>query len=461
MQYIVILLIAVLALLVIAIGIVCSQRRHRTPSSAGEQPIAPVQAWRGARTPPAQPMPNALVVGDVPHPDIVVQLYAPQVEDRLEPLTLHQEHLNGLEALVRHVPALALAGANMTAQTYVVRFAPEIASQLALGSATLMRSLDGGVRAIAIGTNGQIIGQGILVAQTGLGFAAAATAIWQVLAVVTAQYYLVGINHTLAAIEEQLDAVRARMDDQEAATLVNNFKRLRSIQAALADGRLTDLDVQSFVATVDTIDGECGRIMETCLIGMERGHQRLRTMNLQGTFDPADEVSAARRQVQDYTHSAEVWSMAALARVAAAEVRCALPVDRGIAQRRLRETQDELQRWETSRQAFTDLIRKRVRHVSTTIHLKWWEHDHDYRLRLLEAAKETKSTLNKSSKAVARGLVDVTEFITVQQTLEGQPLNLLVDVNTAGNITTVRQLIVGEVAVIQSTAVVPDVHEVR
>lgn len=150
----------------------------------------------------------------------------------------------------------------------------------------------------------------------------------------TAQYYLVGITRRLVAIEEKLDAVHARMDDHEAATLVNNFKRLRSIQQAIADCRLTDLDVQSFVGEVDTIDRESGRIMETCLLGMERHHNQLRSMNLQGTFDPADEVRAAKQRVVVYRHSAQVWSMAALARVAAAEVRCALPVGRGIAQQR-------------------------------------------------------------------------------------------------------------------------------
>jgi hypothetical protein len=461
MQYIVILLIAVLALLVIAIGIVWSQRRHHTPSSAGEQPIAPVQAWRGARTPPVRPLPNALVVGDVPHPGIMIQPYAPQMEDRLEPLNLHQEQLSGLEGLMRHVPALALASAQLTTQTYVVRFAPEIARRLGSGSATLMRSLDGGVRAIAVGADGRIIGQGTLIAQTGLGFAAAATAVWQVLALVTAQYYLVGISHTLTAIEEQLDAIRARMDDHEAATLLNNFKRLRSIQAALADGRLTDLDVQSFVATVDTIDGECGRIMETYLIGMERGHQRMRTMNLQGAFDPANEVRLAKNRVAEYIGTAQVWSMAALARVAAAEVRCALPVDRGIAQRRLQEIQEELRLWDADRQEFIDLVEARVHDVATTFRIKVWEQDRNYSERLRDAAKKTQLQLNADYKLVARGLEDVREFVAAQQALEGRPLNLLVDVNAAGNITTVRRLMAGEVPVTQSTTVVPDVHEVR
>jgi hypothetical protein len=395
----------------------------------------------------AQPTPNALVIGDVQHPGIVIQPYVPQAEDLHESVDLRHDQLSGLEALVRHIPALALASANTTAQTYVVRFAPEVAGRLAAGSATLMRALDGGVHAIAVGTDGRIIGQGILVAQTGLAFAGAATAVWQVLAFVTAQYYLVGINRRLAAIEEQLDAVHARMDDQDAATLINNFKRLQSIQVALADCRLTDLDVQSFVAAVDMIDHECGRMMEMCLIGMQRSHQHLDMMNLQGTFDPFNEVSTARRRVKEYTHTAQVWSMAALARVAAAEVRCALPVDRGVAQLRLRETKDELQRWETARGKFTDLAKARVRHISTAIRVKWWENDHDYQQQLIEAIAQTRHQLNDSYKFVARGLVDVTEFVAEQQALQGQPLNLLVDITTAGQITTVRRLMMGDAVI--------------
>lgn len=125
-----------------------------------------------------QPAPNALFVGEVDRPGILIQPYAAQAEDQYAPLTLRSEQLSGLEALVRHVPALALAGANMATQTYVLRFAPEVAGRLATGSAGLVRSLDGGARAIAVGADGCIIGHGTLIAQTGLSTMAAATAVW-------------------------------------------------------------------------------------------------------------------------------------------------------------------------------------------------------------------------------------------------------------------------------------------
>jgi hypothetical protein len=447
----VIILSVIFAVLVLALTIVWAKMYRRVAPSGPKYPVALPQSEQVKLTQQIQPVPTTLVVGDIERPAIMIQPYQLHAEDRIAPLQLRQEQLSGLEALVRPIPAIALAGANVATQTYMVRFAPEVASQLAAGSATLMRSLDGGVRAIAVGADGRIIGQGTLVAQASLGFAAAATAVWQVLAVVTAQYYLVGINHRLAAIEGKLDAVHTRMDDREMAMLTQHFKQLRSIQTALTECRLTELDVHSFVREVDTIDRECGLIMETCLISMDRGYQSLRTMNLQGTFDPSDEVRAAQAQVAKYVYTAQLWSMAALARVAAAEVRCALPVDRGIAQLRLRETQDELQRWEKAREQFTKLIKVRARDVSTTIHLKWWERDHDYRAKLLKEAKTTQRQLNEGYKLVARGLVGVKELAAEQQALQDQPLNLLVDVNDQGQITMVRRLLADEAVEDQPT----------
>lgn len=408
------------------------------------KPAAESQADTSAIAAPtkqlSQPKPNALIVGPVDSPGIMIQAYELGEVDLSKPLKLRNEQVMALETLVRHVPSIALAGANLVSQTYVVRFAPEIAAKLAGGSAKLMRSLEGGARAIAVGADGRILGHGTLIASA-LNPIVVATAVWQMLAMVTAQYYLVGINRRLAAIEGKLDALHQRMDDQDAATVVNNFKRLKSIQSSLASGRLTELDVQSFVGEVDAIDRECGRIMEMYMIAMNRTAGQVRTMNLKGTFHPADKVHVATQQIGEYTGAAQMWAIATTARVVAAEVRCALPVDIGIAQRRLGEVQDELDRWEQEREGFYHLVKSRAQDVSTAIHVKWWEQDQEHRKKLARAANQSKGQLNESHRLIARGLVDIQEHTREYQALAAQPLNLLLDINTQGEISNIRQLV--------------------
>lgn len=429
---------AVIALLVVAIAIVWLRTRRGSVQVA-EPKVAPPMSLAQLEL-YSQPEANALVIGPLDRPAVMVQPYVPQEIDNSQPLELRRDQIAGLETLVRHVPSLAIASVNTVSQTYVVRFAPEIASKLATGSASFMPSLEGGTRAIAVGVDGRILGHGTLV-PSGLNAVAAATIVWQLLAVVTAQYYLVGINRRLGAIEERLDALHQRLDDQDEAMLVNNFKRLKSIHAGLAHGALTDLDVQSFVGEVDTIDRECGRIMEMYLIAMSRDFNRLQTASLKGTFDPENEVRAARRQVDEYTRSAQMCTMAAAARVAAAEVRCALPVDIGIAQRRLSDIQDELDRWQKDRQAFTKMVKSRAQDVSTTIRLKWWEHDRDHRSKLLRAENQAKSQLTDGYTALKRGLDDVKQRANEYQALQTQSLNLLVDINSRGEVSNVRRLV--------------------
>jgi len=60
-----------------------------------------------------------------------------------------------------------------------------------------MESLDGGIRAIAVDGKNVIQGAGSLNLATGIKLTASVMAVWQVLAIVTAQAFLIDINKQL------------------------------------------------------------------------------------------------------------------------------------------------------------------------------------------------------------------------------------------------------------------------
>src|SRR5690349_8289975 len=106
MDYATIVLPAIL-IFVVVVGIMWSQRRKHTALSAQPERLGDMFARASLPGTLHRPTkPNALVVGDLHHPGMLVQHYVPTAEDRIETINLRKEQLSGLEALVRHVPAL-------------------------------------------------------------------------------------------------------------------------------------------------------------------------------------------------------------------------------------------------------------------------------------------------------------------------------------------------------------------
>lgn len=64
------------------------------------------------------------------------------------------------------------------------------------------------VRAMAVDSSGKIVAHGTLVSAAALNPAAAALAVWQVMAMVTAQHYLHDIQQRLARIETGISDIK-------------------------------------------------------------------------------------------------------------------------------------------------------------------------------------------------------------------------------------------------------------
>lgn len=384
---------------------------------------------------PRRRRPNALLVGSPAHPAMIIHAYRPQPTEQRARIPIAPGQLAALEALVRHVPQLA---ASASARTLVVRFTPGVAARLSSGTATLMPALEGGVRTIALGPNGQILDHSAPVA-AGVPAAAAASAVWQVLAMATAQYYLVGISKRLSAIEQQLDELQQRMRNQDMASLRNNFKRLQSTRAALAGSALTEFDMQSFVSEVDTIDRECGRIMENAAIEAERIAKRLEGMSLKANFDPAEKMREAQRRVDEHAQFAQLWAMAASSRAAAAEVRCALPTDSGVALRRLQELRGEIPRWAAAGQAFAATIKQRAGDIGALG--GWWKNDHDYQEDMVKASDQVRRQFAAYQRDIERSLDAAAAQIAASGEQKAQPLHLLLEIDPEGTITAAQRLI--------------------
>jgi len=132
-----------------------------------------------------------------------------------------------LEPVLRVIPALANVAAGSGGFVRIT-FSPDVTKGLADGSLKLMQRV-GGFQATAVNSSGQTVGNGVLTLDRAASSVAVASAVWQILSVVTAQKFLSDINKRLAAIEEGIKRLESWLDSQEQGKFWGSMKYMATI----------------------------------------------------------------------------------------------------------------------------------------------------------------------------------------------------------------------------------------
>lgn len=168
---------------------------------------------------------ESLPVADEFPPDIVIAPFdAPIVEGGEN---LPSEIGNAIAPILKSIPSLANLSTG-SGNLYRITFSPEVAKGLTDNTYSLMRS-GGTFRATAVDRSGKIIGQGKISPDRAASSIAAASAAWQILAIVTAQKFLSDINERLASIEESVKRMEGWLDTQEQGRFLGSMKYLADI----------------------------------------------------------------------------------------------------------------------------------------------------------------------------------------------------------------------------------------
>lgn len=140
-------------------------------------------------------------------------------------------------------------------------FAPEVMQKMS----DVMHASGGGIGATAIDANKQIVGQGVLHPTTGVKAFSAAMAVWQGLAIVTAQVHLMEINARLARIEQGIAMIRTLLETEQVSILVTGLQYVREASADLTDGDVREEERRLMAAQIKTIWMACGLVAHPCL----------------------------------------------------------------------------------------------------------------------------------------------------------------------------------------------------
>lgn len=308
---------------------------------------------------------SQLMLGDVEHPLAVIEPFELPEESRLESLPMNKQKLAHLQAIFRHAPSLAKSASAAASKTYVLRFPPEAARNIANGSSKMMESVKGGFHGIATDAQGKIVAHGTLVPASGVSIAAAATAVFQCLAIVTAQYYLPKINNRLLQIEQGIKDIQAHLAAQDKAVLVSSLKQLKSMAVLLEEGDLQEGDLLANLISLDSIDRDCGRVLEAYRDHMERYRSEFDGLKLTGWFKP--NFAAAADKATQHEKTALICLQAMYVKSVTAQFRCAAPNAGRVAQahRSLQELKVDLSAWHEDQESFAQQFEERIRNDTT------------------------------------------------------------------------------------------------
>lgn len=158
-------------------------------------------------------------------PDIEIMVLEKESFREAEALPAELGH--ALEPVFRTIPALANVLASSGGLVRVT-FSPEVTKGLADGSFKLMHRA-GGFQATAVDSSGLTVGNGLFALDRAVSSVAVASAIWQILSVVTAQKFLSDINKRLASIEEGVKRLETWLDSQEQGKFIGSMKYMATI----------------------------------------------------------------------------------------------------------------------------------------------------------------------------------------------------------------------------------------
>jgi hypothetical protein len=302
-------------------------------------------------------IPAALVVfGDADEPLVELCIYDATAAQRRSRIELDAGLRAAVSALLAQAPALAQSGHAGLAQTYRLTFAPGVASKMA----DVMQAKGGGLRALALDQQRKIIGQGVLRPANGLRTIAAVTAIWQTLAVITAQVYLSEINVRLANIERGIDEIRAWLEADQFSKIETAMRYVREAAVALGQPGLSKDERDHYADKLEDIWRECGQISRTLLAMLNRAPAEFATLPLSAWYQLEESARLAREAIETYERRSHAYLMAEYVRCATIALRTTLELHPGISEHRLDELRDDRAGWGLSRATFQSLVVQRV-----------------------------------------------------------------------------------------------------
>ena len=374
--------------------------------------------------------PASVIIGDADNPLLKLSVDAASDADRRSRIELDSEQKTALSGLLAQAPALVQSGYVALNSTYRLSFSPDVLSKMA----KVMEAQGGqGLRAIALDQQGNIIGNGILNPANGMRALAATTAVWQAMAIITAQVHLAEINARLAKIEHGVAEIRAILEADQVSKVESGLSYVRG--AAKALGR-SDLDAAERARIADQLEHiwrDCGQVARTLLALLNRATTDLAALPLSAWYWLDESADLAREAIAIFERRAQAYLMAEYVRCATIALREQLELNVGVAEDRLDELRGNIADWRDSVKAFFIALNQRVKRDLSATFNKQTTID-AARSKLIVDARKSEQRLIGFCEDVERLSAQVRTRVQAQQAGTAETMTVIVRLDERGQI---------------------------
>lgn len=368
------------------------------------------------------------------HVDPVAELapYDPGTPERSQPVSLTPALSSAIDVFMKAALSLRMGAPR---NTYTLTFKPGVLER----ASGLMQARDGSQYAIAINERGRIIGQAQLKPASGIGMVSSAMVVWQVMSVVTAQVYLAEINERLAQIERGVNAIRAWLEADKIATLLNAQRYVAELRDAFTTRSLTEHDVAGFQQQLERLWIDCGQVETTLKLVLEPQSEQFQQLDLGSFWGLDSQVAAAKQGFDQYQRLAQAYLLALQTRALLTCARAALPLSQELTVQRIQLLREGLQQHHARERHFFTVARTHVRQkLGATLHVG--TNNDTYRGKVLGTAVLAESTLWAAATDVQANINAIEQGYNAQRLIAERPCTLVLTLNGQGEITEVSRL---------------------
>lgn len=378
------------------------------------------------------------VTGDPENPFIQISRWSQR--QKLGPEIQSNEQLKLLLGnLLEKAPSLALGNAMVTAPSLLVmRLSPELMQSIASGTAQMM--LEKGTEAIRgnVVQGRVIIGQAsFLNVSNSIKAAGAALAIWQVMAMITAQKFLSDINRRLAGIERGIQDLKEWLEEDALSSLSSDYRYLSQAAASLGSQSLSIEERMNHLNQVDDIDRNCAKLQDLFHQRSLAALEQFRTQDVQG-LGLKDNAHALLNYGPQYLRMHYGYLNALKVRCAAAQVRLSLPANPKIIEFRLIEIRKTLTESQIMARIFSEIARDQVGRMKGRFSKD--KTDASQRERVKQALEPDLTHLRNVTEEIDTGLGELEMALRETMNRFHRGMEIAVELDASGEVLRVNQV---------------------
>ena len=385
--------------------------------------------------------PTNLIIGDSAEPlvDITVLKYPLSELEKYENIELNDDLKNKFAGLMRHAPNLVKNVSDMASVQYLVKFSPEVMEGFSNGNTKLMKTLeDPLLKAVAVDSStNQIVELGCVEKMSGLNVATAGLAIWGLTAAVTGQKFLSDINRKLGNIERGLEDIKNYLDDVTLGKIYGNYNYLREVAGHISGRAFTERDCNIFYNQIESISRESSQIIETINMQIMRKFRKIQNQKLKG-IGLKKHSEDMKKNINDFENCVYSYDAVLSVKNAAGRIKCALPVNRKIAEDRIKGLEYIAQKHKNDLYVFETKIKANIPNLQGFFSAS--ETNEEFQQELLNDLKKMFGKLHNKIDETLDSLIKTKKILEEKVNESKESLQLIVTLKNDGTIDGVNKI---------------------